>query len=386
MEFDTATNDTLLDDNMYLKNNKYSLIGEMAYSIKFGLNTLSLGYKTTLSNSDYTINNFLSGGENYTYKSVNNSHYVYAEYEGTLKNLMYRLGLGGTLVNNSNDDTKYSKCEFTPQAVLSYQINQKQCVQLTLESSPIIPTISQLSNNVEQITTGLLRMGNPYLKSGNNYTTISKYSYNNDLLDFDLAGLTSYDYAPINIYYKEVMLNGNNYIASTTENAKSFFQYGGFYSFSLRPFKSELLVIKSYGIAARQRLSSPIIGKYSHWYIPIYLSLDMRFHNWGMTYNGNIVSDQIDGAYLRDDKNQNNLIMFYQKKSFRLTAGCYWLFTKSKYYNKTVPNNILYNNEHTHINDNRSMVLVGFSWNFSIGKNMKIDKKFQNKDTDKGTF
>ena len=243
-----------------------------------------------------------------------------------------------------------------------------------------------MSNNAELITSGLLRCGNPYLRSGNNYTATFRYNLNRSWLDFNLIALVSYDQDPINTYYMEKNINGKNYIVSTSENAKSFLQYGGGYSLSIRPFNNEVLLLKLYGLVVNQELKSPIIGKFSHWYVPLFYSLNFRKGNWGATYSGNIVSKQLDGAYMSQDENQSNLQIFYQHKNLRLIAGCYWLFSKSKYHNETLPNDLLRHNSRSYINDNRSMFTLGFSWNFSTGKTFNVKRKMQNKDTDKGTF
>ncbi|MDY3789916.1 carboxypeptidase-like regulatory domain-containing protein [Bacteroides fluxus] len=385
-ETDTESGEIILEDNMNQRNDKKSLIAEVAYTKAWGLRLLSIGYKGILASSTSTISNYLSEGEKYDYRSRNNNHYFYAEYGNTYKNLMYRIGVGATWVDTHNDDAKFSKILFTPKLILGYKLKSGQNLQWALSSSPSIPSISQMSNNAELITSGLLRCGNPYLRSGNNYTATFRYNLNRSWLDFNLIALVSYDQDPINTYYMEKNINGKNYIVSTSENAKSFLQYGGGYSLSIRPFNNEVLLLKLYGLVVNQELKSPIIGKFSHWYVPLFYSLNFRKGNWGATYSGNIVSKQLDGAYMSQDENQSNLQIFYQHKNLRLIAGCYWLFSKSKYHNETLPNDLLRHNSRSYINDNRSMFTLGFSWNFSTGKTFNVKRKMQNKDTDKGTF
>lgn len=385
-ETDTKSGEITLEDFMNLRNNKKSLIGELAYTKTWGLRMLSIGYKGTLASSNSTISNYLSDGKSYEYNADNNNHYFYAEYGSTRSKLMYRIGIGGTWVDTHNDDTQYSKMLFTPKLILGYKFNLNHNLQWMLTSSPDLPSISQLSNNSELITNELLYRGNPYLRSGNSYISSLRYNWNNNWIDLNLAALVSYQQDPINLYYQEETINGKDYIVSTPENARYFFQYGGFYSLSLRPLKNDILLIKFYGMAVNQKLSSLIIGKYSHWYAPLYYTINFRKGVWGATYSGCIVSRQLDGAYMAQDENLSNLQIFYQHKNIRLTAGCYWLFSKSKYYSETLPNNILYHNSRTAINDNRSMFILGFSWNFSSGKSLNIKRKIQNRDTDKGTF
>lgn len=379
-------NATIWEDNMDLKNHKQSMIGEIAYTKKQGLGTISAGYKFTLASSRSTIRNVLSNGDEYMYKSGNDRHYVYVEYSNSWKRLLYRIGIGETFVRTHNDDTRFSKWLFSPKVVLAYKINDSHLIQGMLTSSPSTPTISQLSNNATLITRELLRRGNPYLQSTADYIANLMYSYSNPWLNVKVGGIYSYEKGSINTNYREEEINGKKYIVSTSENAKDLKQYGGMYFVSIKPFKSELLTIRFYGIVAEQELNSSFAGRFRHLYTPFSYSVEMRKGSWGAIYGGSIVSRQVDGSYLQQDENVSNLQMFYQIKSLRITAGCYWLFTKSKYYYETLPNDVLRHSCRSYIDDNRSMITIGLSWNFSTGRKLSIDRKIHNADTDKGTF
>ena len=47
---------------------------------------------------------------------------------------------------------------------------------------------------------------------------------------------------------------------------------------------------------------------------------------------------------------------------------------------------LLQNTYKTWIDDNKSMFVLGFSYDFSTGKSIKIDRKLRNKDSDTGSF
>ena len=51
-----------------------------------------------------------------------------------------------------------------------------------------------------------------------------------------------------------------------------------------------------------------------------------------------------------------------------------------------MPTSILQSTYKTWIDDNKSMFVLGFSYDFSTGKNYKISRKLQNKDSDTGSF
>ena len=386
-EFELPEQFVSLNDSMNQQNRKRSLIGELAYTKSWGKGALNLGYRMELATSNLVISNFLSGNESYDYRSGSNTHYFYAEYGNSAKQFMYRIGVGGTYVDNHNDDASYTKMLFTPKLLLAYKFNDTHNLQWSIESRPIVPSISYLNNNAVLITNELVRRGNPNLKSGNNYRANLRYGLNLSWMNLNLTATGSYTKNPINTYYEESIINGNNYIVSTVENARSFIQWGGNYALTLLPFKSRLLQIRLSGKVLNQRIDSRLVGRYSHWYLPFYYDVNFRKGNWGMTYSGSVVSKQISGAYLSQDENKGHLQLYYQKQHWRVLAGCMWLFTKSKYFRETLPNDVLSHRGHTYINDNRSMVTIGFSWIFSTHKmESGIERKLENADYDKGTF
>ena len=385
-ETENSTGEVKLFDDMMQRNDKQSIIAELAYTKSFGVNTLSLGYRGTYAHSVATIRNFLSNGETYDSGSHNGDQYIYSELAGSKNKLMYRIGLGGTIVYTKNSDAHHTSYQFTPKGILGYKIDNHQEVRLVLQSSPIEPTISQLSNNIELITENIVRRGNPYLQSGHNYTTSFYYNLNNAYLDMQVGGLMSYDFHPINTYYLQDSIEGQPYIVSTNENARKFLQTGAYTNVSFRPFKTNLIVLKWNAYILRQKLTSDLIGTYSYWYHPMDFEIDLQKGEWGGVCQWNIVSNKINGAYLSADENEAYVQVYWQHKNLRLFSECYWPFTKSKYHVQTLPNKVMtYDNRH-HIDDNKSMFSVGLSWSFSKGKKLNASRNLQNRDTDRGMF
>jgi hypothetical protein len=89
---------------------------------------------------------------------------------------------------------------------------------------------------------------------------------------------------------------------------------------------------------------------------------------------------------LNAGENKSHLQVFWQKNNWRIYAEDYWLFTRSRYSGNSLPTSILQSTNKTWIDDNKSMFVLGFSYDFSSGKNLKIKRKLQNKDSDTGAF
>ena len=392
-ERSVSNGETWLSDNQEQQNNKYSFIGELAYTKKWEKNSLSLGYRGTFGRSNATISNVLSNYKDYDYSSASYQHYMYAEYSGNIDKLMYRIGAGVTQVTQDNTDAHDSHWLFTPKLILSTNLSKKMSLQWVTSSQSNTPPISQLSNNASLVIPGVLSIGNPYLKSYNTYQSELIHKWNLGWLQTQLGLYYAYTDSPINRYYTQQEINGEGrflprqqYIVGTNENANYSSELGGSYLLVISPFKSQILTLILQGYVARQNVSSPIIGHYHHTWAPLYFALQFRKGNWGASYVGNIVSKRLNGSTLDAEENSSHLQIYWQKKNWRIFAADYWLFTRSRYSGYSMPTSILQSTYKTWIDDNKSMFILGFSYDFSTGKNLKINRKLQNKDSDTGSF
>ena len=375
-----------LKDNQEQKNDKYSFIGELAYAKKWGERTLSLGYRVSLGRSKATISNVLSDYSAYDYSSAVYQHYMYAEHSGHLGRLMYRVGAGATQVTQDNTNAHDSHWLFTPKLILSTNLSKTMNLQWVTSSESKTPPISQLSNNASLVIPGVLSSGNPYLKSYNTYKSELIYKCNLGWIKPQVTLCYAYSDSPINRYYTQQEINGQQYIVGTNENANYSSELGGSYQLVISPFKSQILTLTLQGYVFRQTVSSPIIGHYHHTWAPLYFGLQFRKGDWGASYVGSIVSKRLNGSTLDAGENQSHLQVYWQKKNWRIFANCFWLFTRSRYSGYSMPTSILQSRYNTHIDDNKSMLVLGFSFDFSSGKVFKINRKLQNKDTDTGKF
>jgi hypothetical protein len=177
-----------------------------------------------------------------------------------------------------------------------------------------------------------------------------------------------------------------NYIVGMQENANYSSDAGGFARLNIKPFKSDLLSIYLQSDVLYQTVSSPIIGRYHHTWAPFYYSISFQKGCWGASYRGKIVSKQLSGSYLDAGENMSNLSVYWQKNGWRIYATDIWFLTRSRYSGYSLPTSILQSTNKTWIDDNKSMFVLGFSYDFSSGKNLKLKRKLLNKDTDTGAF
>ena len=375
----------LFDDDMRAKNDKVSLIGEVAYTKSWGTTNLSFGYKATLAKSDYKIRNMLSDYNEYAYTSHNDNHYFYGEIGGKLKKLSYRLGVGGTYVNTDNDVTDYSKFYFTPKLVLSYPIKNGQ-LQLEVRSNPVLPSISQLSNSAKMYIPGLIETGNPYLESGNDNCAILSLNLTNPYFDLYTQALVDYISNPICSSFKWDKVGDDRCIVMSPLNGNYELQYGGMVWGKLKPFKSELFTIGVYVGAWNDTYKSDIIGRQSHFRLPVNWELGFRKGRFGASWYYNTVTKSINGPFLHKCENNSELSVFYQHKELRVQLTSVFLLRTPHYESETLPNDILQFRHWNEIPEQRSMVCLTLSYNIFSGKQKDVQKKINNRDWDKGTI
>ena len=378
-------NEVLIDDDMRAKNNKYSVIGELAYAKSWGTTNLSLGYKATLAKSDYKIRNMLSNYDEYAYTSPNDNHYFYGEIGGKLKKLSYRLGVGGTYVNTDNDVTDYSKFYFTPKLVLSYPIKNGQ-VQLEVRSNPVLPSISQLSNSAKIYIPGLIETGNPYLESGNDNCAILSLNLSHPYFELYTQALVDYISNPICSSFKWDKVGDDRCIVMSPLNGNYELQYGGMVWGKLKPFKSELFTIGVYVGAWNDTYKSDIVGRQSHFRLPVNWEIGFRKGRFGASWYYNTVTKSINGPFLHKCENNSELSAFYQHKELRVQLTSVFFLRTPHYESETLPNDILQFRHWNEIPDQRSMVCLSVSYNIFSGKQKNVEKKIDNRDWDKGTL
>jgi len=380
-----AAGDELIDDDMRSKNNKYSLIGEAAYTKSWKKASLSLGYKATLARSDYMIRNMLSGYEEYSYTSNNDNHYFYGEVSGGLGKLSYRLGAGGTYVNTSNDETEYSKLYFTPKLVLAYPIKNGQ-LQLQVKSEPVLPAIAQLSNSVKVIIPGLTERGNPYLQSGNDNAVILSLNLGNPYLDLYWSATAEYITDPICTSFIWDEMNGEHCIVSSPLNGNYELVYGTSAYMRLKPFKSELFTVGVNIGAYNDTYKSDIVGRQSHFRVPLNWNINFRKGRLGASWYCSVPSKYINGPFIHKEENTSNLSLFYQHKQLRVGVTSIFFLRTPHYESETLPNDIIQYSHWNEIPQQRSGICVNLSYNIFSGKQKSVKKKVNNYDGDKGTL
>lgn len=372
---------SVYDNDMVLKAKQTSLVGELAHIHDFKAGKLSSGYRISRSSISNDLNN-LAGYSQYNVTYL--EQYFYSEFAGKVNKLSYRIGAGLTNIHNKSAENTFDEWTFTPKIILAYQIKNNQNLRFTTSYNPVSPWSNALSSNVVQLAPNIVQRGNPFLQSQQVFSNNLTYSFNNKNFDFNAGLFYRYTNRVINQYYvQDDVLNG---YALTYENGKNAQRYGVQLTGSYKPFGNSLLVIKAVITPTSETVRTSEGALIKNDYLGNYFSLSSEYKSFSVQYQFNIPVYSLSGAFLNTNENQNNIFVSYKHKNWTFSTGMYWIGMPSEYKTKSLPESLVDYKVYTQIMNNKSMFVLGLSYDFSKGKKTEIQRKLNNDTAPAATF
>ncbi len=372
---------SVYDNDMILKTEQTNFVGELAHTHDFKAGKLSSGYRISSTAISNDLNN-LAGHSEYSVNYL--EQYFYTEFSGKADKFSYRVGAGLTNIHNKSAANTFDEWSFTPKIILGYQLKNNQSLRLISSYSPTSPWSSALSRNVVQLAPNIVQKGNPFLKSQQNFSNNLIYSFNNKKFDFNASLFYRYTDRVINQYY--VLDDTFGGYALTYENGKNSQRYGIQLSGSYKPFGSSLLVIKAVLTPTSETLRTSKGALIKNDYLANNFSVSSEYKSFSVQYMVNIPVYTLSGAFLNTNENQNHFFASYRLKSWSFTAGMYWIGMPSEYKTKSLSESLIDYNVHTRIMNNKSMFVLGVSFDFSKGKKTELQRKLNNETAPAATF
>ncbi|MCC3216508.1 TonB-dependent receptor [Chryseobacterium sp. X308] len=372
---------SVYDNDMVLKAKQTSLVGELAHIHDFTAGKLSSGYRISRSSISNDLNN-LAGYSQYNVTYL--EQYFYTEFAGKADQFSYRIGAGLTNIHNKSAENTFDEWTFTPKVILAYQLKGNQNLRFTASYNPVSPWSNALSSNVVQLAPNIVQRGNPFLQSQQVFSNNLTYSFNNKYFDFNAGLFYRYTNRVINQYYvHDDVLNG---YALTYENGKNAQRYGVQLTGSYKPFGNTLLVIKAVITPTSETVRTSKGALIKNDYLGNYFSLSSEYKAFSVQYQFNIPVYSLNGAFLNTNENQNNIFVSYKHKNWTFSTGMYWIGMPSEYKTKSLPESLVDYKVHTQIMNNKSMFVLGLSYDFSKGKKTEIQRKLNNETAPAATF
>ncbi|NIF03948.1 outer membrane beta-barrel protein [Chryseobacterium sp. Tr-659] len=372
---------SVYDNDMVLKAKQTSIVGELAHTHDFTSGKLSSGYRISRSSISNDLNN-LAGYSQYSVNYL--EQYFYTEYSGKVNKFSYRLGAGLTNIHNKSAENTFDEWTFTPKVILAYQLKNNHNLRYTGSYNPVSPWSNALSSNVVQLAPNIVQRGNPFLESQQVFSNSLTYSFNNKYFDFNAGLFYRYTNRVINQYYvQDDMLGG---YALTYENGKNGQRYGIQLTGSYKPFGNSLLVIKAVITPTSEtvRTSKGVLIKND--YLGNFFELSSEYKSFSVQYQFNLPVYSLNGAFLNTNENQNHIFISYKHKNWTFSTGMYWIGMPSEYKTKSLPESLVDYKVHTQIMNNKSMFILGLSYDFSKGKKTEIQRKLNNETAPAATF
>ncbi|NAW49921.1 outer membrane beta-barrel protein [Elizabethkingia argentiflava] len=379
-EWVTDTDEAIFNNEMHLKARQNGFISEVAHTHNFGSTNLSSGYRISTNSVANTLEN-LEGYSQYTVDY--REQYVYSELSGKNKKFMYRLGLGLLNIHNKSAENTVNQWSITPKLILSYPINHRQNIRFTSKYIPVSPSSDALSSNVIQLVPHIVKRGNPYLKPEQTWSNNLIYSLNNKYLDVNLKLSYTYKNKAINQLFVADPTGG--YVL-TYENARNYHQYALELAGSVKPFGNDYLTIKINIKPASESIKTGSGIVFRNKYIQNFFIISSTYKAFGIDYYLNFPAFSLTNSFLDKDENANHVVVKYRYKHWTFSGGIYYIGSPSKYATKSLAGSLLNYNAEVHIDNNKSMWVVGLSYDFAKGKKLEVKKKLDNQTAPAATF
>ncbi len=364
------SDDTDADYIMDVDSRRRSLINEISYNHQFSDKTsLSAGYQNTVSHS---TNTYLTTD----YKPIltENNNYVYARLGQQAGKVYFSLASGAKLYWIKNDLNKRHFIRNLTTVQASWNISQKWNLVAAFQYSPIIPSLSALTDYPQQQSPYLISNGNPDLKVSQSflYQLMPSFQYKKFSASLLMNHRQIKDFVMPDIFYM-----GDKMFLSQSINAKKSWYAGGNLNLKLSDI---------YGFGANVNISLYYYETMGENWCHHLTSLEGNFSLWWnkgpytISYWRKIPGKYLSGNYVGKQENGDVLEFEYQpNKHWTFGAGWWYMFDKkgTKYpswgYSSVNP----YFKDR-YIKNNGNMIVLSVSYSANFGSLFRTSRRSLN--------
>jgi hypothetical protein len=369
--------DTLTHIFTEVEGKKYSIIAEGVYERFFGNQKFNVGMKYTQIKSE----NRYHGNEFAFTKMDQSEYYLFADLTGKLAKWGYTLGSGlsrSWFSEAGHDRLFYTLC---PVFQLSYAMKENQNIRYRFSLKPSIPSLSSLSNVEQAIDSFQLTKGNPDLQPFKIYSNSVSYTFSVKKFNSEIyASYLFYDkpiMEDIFIKNKQFVIIENNQINWQKINMEATI---GFAPLDIGNLKNFAMFNVSGGFS--HFLSN---GKqYSHQYTNFYYNVGATFlyQKWVLIGEFRTFQSSMYGERIKYGENQQSFMLLFRPDKFTFGLGILFPFSSTFKEGYERLSNVAPIESWTYVNESRRMVVAKFSYDFSIGRKYKTERKRLNNQDD----
>ena len=270
--------ETLLTDiNTHINGKRYSMIGEGIYEKELSSGRITGGLKHTQAYTD----NVYTGSGDYKTHMVDAESYLYAQYVGKWKKLVYNVGVGVSRNYLSQENvSSYDRWYFRPRVSLTYNINQKLSLRYDYQFRNQNPSLSQLSDVEQWIDSLQIRKGNPELTPYFSHFNSLNFSVNTAKVKTGLY--LSHQYMP-DMVMEETRYDASRHLfIQTYDNQRSFQRLSAEAYLNYSPFGDYLSMNLSGGVNHYISHGNDYSHTYTDGYYVFSLNSDVKKFNFGL--------------------------------------------------------------------------------------------------------
>ena len=361
---------------------RYSLIGEAIYGKSWKKVRLNVGMK---GNKAYTRNVYTGDGGK-TLRLHNSSIYGYAELLGRLGKLDYRIGAGVQRQAFSESDVSYRYVTFRPTLSLAYPVFGGAQLRYSFSVSPYTPSLSALSDVLQQKNDLQASRGNRNLEPYRSYDNRLTFAWGNSRLSAYLEGWYTYYDNPIMTTINPVQNEAGGYVLEfSSDNGDSHRQAGGMLSLQWKIIPEHLSIGAYGGVSYYHSVGEGLDNEYTAWNGGV--SLDANYKNFGLYITAATRPRSLYGYHVNYGEKNAVVQLSYKHKSLLVGAFCLYPFMPGGWTggSRITGSRFIESRNWTHIEDNGNMFCLFLRWDFSVGRQSQAKSKtLQNKDTDSG--
>ncbi|QIK53628.1 TonB-dependent receptor [Dysgonomonas sp. HDW5B] len=367
--------ENLTDIHNKIKGDKYSLISELIYDRKIQNQLFTAGAKHTQGYA----NNKYTGSSIGEVDLKNTDTYVFAQIQGSIKKIGYSFGLGLTRLWFQQEDEGYTFYSLRPSAQLSYKIRDNLTVKYAFSVISRAPSLSQLSDIVQQVDSLVSTTGNSALKPYNVYNNNFIFSYHKGVVNASLNLRYTYYNRPImdNIYVEDDKL------LVIPDNQRRFQRLGGFLNVNVELIKNIWSIGLTGGIDYYQSNGQSYSHSYTnHWGD---IETNIAYKKFDLNMGIYLRTNQLWGETINYGEDWQSIDLGYTHNSFKFGVGMSYPFKNKWSAGSKSLSDLKPETSWTYIADNGHMLYLKFAWNFSFGKKAHTSKKtLNNIDSDTG--
>ncbi|MDR2691118.1 MAG: TonB-dependent receptor [Dysgonamonadaceae bacterium] len=363
---------------------KYSSISEAIYEYKIKNNLIfSSGIQHT---QGYTKNVYTNQDDSETVNDMHNSEtYLYSQIQGKVNKFGYQFGAGLSRQYFKEGAAKYTFYTFRPSLSLSYFFTDRLSLRYQFYITPLLPSLSNLSDVRQQQNKYEVWEGNPHLKPYRAYANNLTYGLNFKRINVQLSGYYQLSKNPImSVSVRRIDEEDAFYFVYGIENQKSYQHLQTRLFTRIEVIKDRLYLSAWSGVNRYINQGNEYVHTYTGYFGGI--QLEGNYKNWILSANLDSDLKYLFAETLYCNSKSANVGIKYKHKDLQAGIAVMNPFlpngspSGSNYLSSTVKKE-----DRSYSRDYGNMVTLSLSWDFSFGRKYKIDpKKINKSDEDSG--